>query len=145
MFDNYRLHSSNIKNFTVNYSQQAFTLIELMMAVVIVGILAAIAIPSYQTQINHSREAEARAALVSLASVLAQYHVDNNTYVGAFIGPGGIFSDQVPVNGGGKQTYRLQIDSQTASQFQISAVPVIDNNLTTYTLDEAGNKSPSDW
>lgn len=126
-------------------SQRAFTLIEMMITVAIVGILAAIAYPSYRSQINSGREAEARAALVSLAAVLSQYHLDNNTYVGATLGNGGIYSNQVPPNSNGvTKTYTLAITAQTASTFTISATPV-DNSLTTYTLDEQGNKTPSGW
>jgi len=133
----------NITTFTMKYPQQAFTLIEMMITVAIIGILASIAYPSYQAQINGSREAEARAALVSLATVLSQYHLDNNTYVGATLGTGGIFSDQVPINSNATKTYNLAITAQTATTFAISATPV-DNTLATYTLDDAGNKTSSD-
>jgi len=129
----------------MNHKQQAFTLIELMIAVAIVGILAAIAYPSYRSYINKSHEAEARAALMTLATVLSQFHMDSNTYEGAVLGEGGIFSDQVPVDTNkGQATYNLVITNQTASEFLISAVP-IDPSLTPYTIDEAGNKTPPGW
>jgi len=131
----------------MNQPQRAFTFTELLIAVAIVGILAAIAYPSYRSYINKSREAEARAALMTLATVLSQYRMDNNTYEGAFLGEGGIFSDQVPVDTNkGKATYNLNILNQTASQFTISAVPTDpDTDLTTYTINEAGNRTPPGW
>jgi type IV pilus assembly protein PilE len=46
--------------------QSGFTLIEIMIAVVIVGILAAIALPSFQDSVRKSRRSEAFAALSAL-------------------------------------------------------------------------------
>ncbi len=57
-----------------------FTLIELMIAVMIIGILAAVAYPSYQDSINKSRRAEGKSALLKAAQVLERWYTDNNTY-----------------------------------------------------------------
>lgn len=129
----------------MNSSQRAFTLTEMMITVAVIGIISAIAYPSYIAQINSSREAEARAALASLSSVLTQYRLDNNTYLGATLGSGGIFTNQVPVgNSSAKKTYTLSISVLTANSFTISATPV-DVKLKTYTMDDQGNKTPSGW
>jgi type IV pilus assembly protein PilE len=45
-----------------------FTLIELVVTMVVVAILAAIAIPSYQNQVRHSRRTDAKSALLDLAA-----------------------------------------------------------------------------
>lgn len=50
--------------------QQGFTLIELMIVVAIIGILAAIALPAYQTYTNKSRFAEAVLAASSVKSAI---------------------------------------------------------------------------
>ena len=57
-----------------------FTLIELMIAVVIVGILAAVAYPSYQDHLRKSRRAEGKAGLLKAAQVLERWYTDRNTY-----------------------------------------------------------------
>ena len=57
-----------------------FTLIELMIAVAIVGILAAIAYPSYQEQVRKGRRADAMAQLVTLAQAYERFYTSNNTY-----------------------------------------------------------------
>ncbi|MBK1731990.1 hypothetical protein CKO41_09340 [Thiococcus pfennigii] len=62
---------------------RGFTLIELMITVAIVGILAAIAYPSYQEQIRKARRADAQAALLELAQFMERYYTMNNTYAGA--------------------------------------------------------------
>jgi type IV pilus assembly protein PilE len=57
-----------------------FSLIELMIVVVIATILAAIAIPSYNSQIRKSRRTEAKTALADLASREERYFATQNVY-----------------------------------------------------------------
>lgn len=60
-----------------------FTLIELLIAIAIVGILAAIAIPSYQNHIRRGYIQEATSSLSSGRIAIEQYYLDNRTFVGA--------------------------------------------------------------
>jgi len=62
---------------------QGFSLIELMIVVVIIGIAAAIALPSYQDYVTRSRIADATSGLASKRVQMEQYFQDNRTYVGA--------------------------------------------------------------
>ena len=57
-----------------------FTLIELMIVVAIVGILSAVAYPSYQSHVLKSQRQVAQAALVSLSSTMERYYSENNKY-----------------------------------------------------------------
>jgi len=57
-----------------------FTLIELMIAVAIVGILAAIAVPNYSEYVKRASRAEAASALLDAANKQEQYFVDNRAY-----------------------------------------------------------------
>ena len=59
---------------------RGFTLIELMVVVVIVGILAAITYPAYQEQVRKSKRSDAKNSLADLASRQQQYFADNKTY-----------------------------------------------------------------
>jgi len=64
----------NIKN------QQGLTLIELMIVVVIVGIIAMIAVPSYRSHVVKSNRAAAEAFIMGVANKQEQYMLDARTY-----------------------------------------------------------------
>lgn len=57
-----------------------FSLIELLVAVVIVGILAAIAVPSYQSHIVKASRAAAQTELLELASLQEKIYLNSNAY-----------------------------------------------------------------
>lgn len=57
-----------------------FSLIELMIAVAIVGILAAIAYPSYREQMLRTHRSDGQAALLDTAQKLETFFVNNGTY-----------------------------------------------------------------
>ncbi len=62
-----------------------FTLIELMIAVVVVAILTAIALPSYQEYVTRGKISEATANLADMRVKLEQFFQDNRTYAGACV------------------------------------------------------------
>lgn len=57
-----------------------FTLMEMVVVVVIVGVLASIALPSYQESMRKGRRADAKQALLDAASREQQYMLDHSTY-----------------------------------------------------------------
>lgn len=79
--------------------QRGFTLIELLIVVVIVGILAAIAIPKFTNTKGKAGAASMRSDLRNLASAQESYWVENRTYYGgALPGAGFLFRPTQGVN-----------------------------------------------
>jgi type IV pilus assembly protein PilE len=114
--------------------QNGFTLIELMITVAIVGILTSVGYPSYQNHIKKAKRVEAQGALVSMATAMEQWRVENNGYK---VGTDGttiseIFANQVPTDGGTK-TYSLSLVSDDTT-YTLTATPD-----GTQAGDECGN------
>jgi general secretion pathway protein G len=68
-----------------------FTLLELMMVVSIIGILATLAVPSYQSSVVKAKEAALRQDLSTLRDVLDQHKADQGKYppsLSALVGTG---------------------------------------------------------
>jgi type IV pilus assembly protein PilE len=64
--------------------KNGFTLIELMMALAIVGILVAIALPSYQQSVRKSHRTDAHVSLASLATQQEKFYFRSNNYTDDF-------------------------------------------------------------
>lgn len=67
--------------------QKGFTLIEVMIAVAIIGILAAIAFPSYQDYVRKARRADAKEALLRVQLEQEKWRANNATYSSALTMP----------------------------------------------------------
>lgn len=101
---------------------KGFSLIELMIVVAIVSILAAVAVPSYQSHVRETRRADGGAVLMQARQAMERYYSKNYTYVGASLGTAATdtFTDQAPIDGG-TAYYNLSLDAATATTFQITA------------------------
>lgn len=120
--------------------QSGFTLIELMIVVVIVGVLAAIAYPNYQQYIIKSNRADAQAFLMELAQKQQQFLIDARRYAGSV----GALNATTPT--GVARNYTITFTNVSAGPpptFTITAAPNAgttqagDGNLS---IDQAGNK-----
>jgi type IV pilus assembly protein PilE len=91
---------------------------ELLIAVAVAGLLAAVAYPSYQQQVAKGRRTDAKQALLELSQKMERFYTERGTYVGAALGTSGLYP---AVTAGGY--YDLAITSQTLDGFTVKATP----------------------
>jgi len=103
--------------------KKGFSLMEVMIVVAIVGILAAIAIPSYTGYINRTRRADAVTALQTVALCEEKARAESGSYVSEAVL---IATYGLKPAAGGEYTpseyYDIDIDNVTATTFTASAV-----------------------
>ena len=117
----------------MNGQQRGFTLVELMIVVVIIGILTAIAVPSYSGYKIKSARAMAQTELLKLASLQEKIYLNRNAYTASITLPynGNLHTDIHP-GGLGKTSgqtedgrYALSFIGTPPNQtFDIRAIPV---------------------
>lgn len=127
---------------------RGFTLIELMIAIAVVGIIAAIALPSYMGTVRKTQRSDAKVALSEAAARQEQFFAENNSYAT------NADRDVLVTNSDGKSSpeghYELSVDNSACSGppfmcFSITATAVggqaADTDCATFTIDNIGRKT----
>ena len=118
--------------------ENGFTLVELMIAVAIVGIITAIAIPSYTAYVLRTNRTDATRTMILDAQAFERCYSQSFTYLGCATVPVG----PAP-SGQGK--YTITITNLSATTYTITATPLAaeqmgDTTCAAFTLDETATQ-----
>ncbi len=123
------------------------TLIELMIVIVIVGILASIAVPSYRNYVMRAQRTDAMSALLRVAAAQEKFYLQNNTYAGT-----ALLDDAPPaglgINGTDNGWYTLSVSgADLTAAFTVTATAIaggaqgVDTHCATFSLTSTGQKT----
>ncbi|MDB5945664.1 MAG: pilus assembly protein PilE [Ramlibacter sp.] len=124
---------------------RGFTLIEIMIVVAILGIIAAIALPSYRSSVDRARRADARGQLMQAAQFMQRFYAANDQYLNDRAGNN--ISTQMPSNlarspADGPQVYALTVTATTGA-YTLTMAPLSSSTLAndacgSFTLTSTG-------
>ena len=131
---------------------QGFTLIELMITVAILGIISAIAVPSYMTYVKKSKRTEAKTEMLRIAQLQESYYIQNLTYSQELTGLGfgavteNTESDLYSLRSQGQPVGCAGTSANPCTGYQVVATPVTgkgqdkDEKCTFFYVDNTGRK-----
>jgi type IV pilus assembly protein PilE len=131
-----------------------FTLIELMIVVAVIGILGAIAYPSYKESVDKGRRASAKAVLQDAQAYMERIYSENYSYYadtqGNAINTGAYFQSNftvAPKPGEGNAAYDIKLETliSTPNQYTLTAVPqaggvMAGDKCGTFVVNRTGRK-----
>ncbi len=149
-------------NIVFNVKKKGFSLLELMIAVAILGIISSIAYPSYIKQVQKSKRTAAKVALMKIAQLQESFYVQNLSYAKTLNGNAGVgglgFANATILSEGGE--YSISLASTKADGtactgtsvvpcvlYVLTATPIAtkpqahDNECTGFRLTNTGEKA----
>lgn len=126
--------------------QSGFTLMEVMVTLAIVGIVTAIAYPSYRDNTRRGSRADARGLLLEDAQYMERFFNENNAYNLSVAGSAPVLPRTVvPIGAtGAKVNYTISLTAVSASAFTLTATAQnsqVNDDCKNLTITNLGQKS----
>jgi len=127
----------------IHGEEKGFTLIELLVVILIIGILAAIALPSFLSQRGKAQDSEAKSAVRNAQTAMETFFTDNQTYVGATpailqgIEPALNNANALATAGLAVNTYTVSVTSRSSAA-TVYSITRAATGVVTRTCDDAG-------
>lgn len=126
------------------HREQGFTLIELMIVVAIIGILAAVAYPSYAEYVRRGNRAVAQAALLEAQQFMERFYAANSRYT---TDAAGTISPTLPARLSAvpneSPKYDLTLSDPAVSSYTLTATPRITDKCANLTINNTGVRGTS--
>ncbi len=111
-----------LKKFIQN--QSGFSLTELLVVIVIIGILAALAIPKFLRVITRAKTTEAKLMLKQVYNLQESYYLEHDVYSKDLTAIG--FDPEKLITDGGPARYKIEIKEASSTGFIATATAVVD-------------------
>ena len=125
---------------------KGFTLIELMIVVAVVGVIAALAYPSYVDSVRKGKRSDAQSALMEVAQKEETYYARNATYTADMRLLGYAHQNWNNVKGGSSKVYyQARVSAADANHYILLAKPKagtdqVNDTVVRFRLDSSGKR-----
>lgn len=120
-------------------AQRGFTLVELMMVVMVIGIIASVVLPNYAEYVKRANRSEGQAYLADTASKLERYFSQNGQYTNSASKIGAAATSET-----GKYSIGISLANPADGGYRLTATPTFSDDLCgNLTLNAIGIKGTS--
>lgn len=116
--------------------QKGFTLVELMIVVVIIGILASVSIPAYSNYVLRGKIPDATSNLAIKRTAMEQYFQDNRTYLSGLACP-----SSVAPSSSTYFTFTCSVATATTYTLTATGITTTGTGGFSYTIDQSNAKT----